>query len=169
MYKIELAKSSDAKEMLNYLKSVGSETDFLLFGNEGVDLTLEQEAQFLDSINQTTHSRMFIVKDAGKIVASAHIQGKTKIRTRHKAVIGISVLKDYWGQGIGSMLMQKLIDFAKDNKFIEILYLEVISTNTRAINLYKKFSFITYATDASSTKVGNQYFDNFLMRLDLYK
>lgn len=169
MYKIELAKASDAKEMLNYLKSVGSETDFLLFGNEGVDLTLEQEAQFLDSMNQTTHSRMYIAKDASKIVATAHIQGKTKIRTRHKAVIGISVLKDYWGQGIGSILMNKLIDFAKSNNHIEIIYLEVISTNTRAINLYKKFGFITYATDGSSTKVGNQYFDNLLMRLDLYK
>jgi RimJ/RimL family protein N-acetyltransferase len=169
MYTIELAKSSDAKAMLNYLKSVGSETDFLLFGDEGVDLTLEQEAEFLDGINKTSHSRMFVVKDNDKIVATAHIQGRTKTRTRHKAVIGISVLKEYWGKGIGSMLLKKLIEFAKDNAHIEILYLEVISTNNRAISLYKKFNFITYATDESSTKVGNIYFDNLLMRLDLNK
>lgn len=167
VYKIEVAQSNDAKHMIDYLKQVGSETDFLLFGAEGVSMSVQQESLFLEKMNATPSSRMFVVKVHEKIVANAHIQGHTKPRTKHKASIGISVLKDYWHQGIGSMLLQQLIDYAKTMGSIKTIYLEVISENIRAINLYKKFGFEVYGLDQNSTKVGSKYYDNYLMRLDI--
>ena len=37
------AEKSDAKEILSYLKKVGSETDFLSFGFEGVGSDVQNE------------------------------------------------------------------------------------------------------------------------------
>lgn len=67
-------------------------------------------------------------------------QVRPHIKYRHRAVMGISVLKDYWGCGLGSFLMQLAVDQAKVNGF-EQLELDVYSDNARAIHLYEKFGF----------------------------
>ena len=67
-------------------------------------------------------------------------QVRPHIKYRHRAVMGISVLKDYWGCGLGSFLMQMAVDQAKANGF-EHLELGVYSDNARAIHLYEKFGF----------------------------
>ena len=63
------------------------------------------------------------------------------IKFRHRAVMGISVRKEYWGCGLGSYLMQLAIDQPRINGF-EQLELGVCSDNTRAIHLYEKVGFV---------------------------
>ena len=67
-------------------------------------------------------------------------QVRPHIKYRHRAGMGISVLKDYWGCGLGSFLMQLAVDQTRANGF-EQLELGVFSDNTRAIHLYEKFGF----------------------------
>ena len=67
-------------------------------------------------------------------------QVRPHMKYRHRAGMGISVLKDYWGCGLGSYLMQLAIDQTRANGF-EQLELGVFSDNTRAIHLYEKFGF----------------------------
>ena len=67
-------------------------------------------------------------------------QVRPHIKYRHRAVMGISVRKEYWGCGLGSYLMQLAIDQTRTNGF-EQLELGVYSDNTRAIHLYEKVGF----------------------------
>ena len=67
-------------------------------------------------------------------------QVRPHIKYRHRAVMGISVRKEYWGCGLGSYLMQLAIDQTRTNGF-EQLELGVCSDNTRAIHLYEKVGF----------------------------
>ena len=166
-YVAQLASKDDAKEMLVYLKKVGSETDYLLFGQEGVPMTVEQEEAFLEKVNKTPYSRMFVVKDDHQIIGNCYIHANPRDRIKHKAEIAISVLKAYWGKGVGYLLMKSLLDYANQTSFIETLYLEVISENERAIKLYEKFGFKTYGINKTAIKINNQYFDWNLMRLDI--
>ena len=53
--------------------------------------------------------------------------------------LGICVLKEYWGKGIGSQMLGKIIEFAKENSF-EIIELQVRSDNAAAIHLYEKLN-----------------------------
>jgi len=164
--KIVLACKEDAIAMLDYLRQVGSESDFLLFGPEGVPMTIEQEAKFLSEVNTTPLARMLVVKDGEKIIANGYIHSGSRERSRHKAELAISVLKEYWGQGIGSRLMTAMIDFAKSTKVVETVYLEVASENVRAIRLYEKIGFVRYGICKKAAKVDGRYFDWDLMRLD---
>lgn len=61
----------------------------------------------------------------------------------HRAELSIAVRKRYWGQGIGSMLMKELIQYAKENG-IEIINLDVRKDNDHATRLYEKFGFMAY-------------------------
>lgn len=96
-YKILTPDREDAEEMFVFLHQVGSETDFLLFGEEGIPMSLEAERDFLENINKSEYSRMFIIKDEEKIIANGFIRANPRLRIKHKAEIAISVLKPYWG------------------------------------------------------------------------
>ena len=54
--------------------------------------------------------------------------------------IGIAVIKEEWGHGIGSLLLRILIRKAKSAGY-PFLQLKVIQDNTRALHLYLKSGF----------------------------
>lgn len=58
----------------------------------------------------------------------------------HQCEMGIVVSKDFRGQKIGELLMERIMDLAKHTFRIEILHLQVYGENP-AIRLYKKFGF----------------------------
>jgi ribosomal protein S18 acetylase RimI-like enzyme len=59
---------------------------------------------------------------------------------------GIAVRTDFRGQGIGSRLLDKLIDHARQNKY-ERVRLDVIDTNPRARKLYERYGFKAVKTE----------------------
>ena len=136
---IEKAKVSDAAELLQYLKQIGGETDNLTFGAEGLPGSVEDEEKYIESLQNSTSSVMFVAKCDGKIIGDAHFSSSERERIKHRGEIGISVVREYWGCGVGSRLMEKLIDFAKNTAGCEIIHLQVRSDNERAIGLYKKY------------------------------
>jgi len=65
--------------------------------------------------------------------------------TRRGHVISIAVLPEYQRKGVGQALMQEAMSRMRTYKAKEC-YLEVRSSNTSAINLYKKLGFETSRT-----------------------
>ena len=65
----------------------------------------------------------------------------TRARLRHRASLGLVVLKDWWGQGIGRQLMAHAIAWAQEQGF-EQLELDVIAGNDRAQSLYRSLGFV---------------------------
>ena len=90
-------------------------------------------------------------------------QVRPHIKYRHRAGMGISVLKEAWGCGLGSFLMQLAVDQAKTNGF-EQLELGVYSDNARAIHLYEKFGFERCGTTPHAFKLKDgTYRDEIMM------
>lgn len=77
-----------------------------------------------------------------------------------------SVLKAEWNSGVGLMLMDNLIKYAKNNG-IEIINLEVRSDNAAAIHLYEKYGFKKTWTIPAFFKIDGEYVDFNIMSLDL--
>jgi putative acetyltransferase len=72
-------------------------------------------------------------------MAGLHINRSPRIR--HSAMIGVMVHPGFQRRGIGKRLIECLIDTADNWVQVKRIELEVISDNTPAINLYKKFGF----------------------------
>ena len=126
---------------------------------------MEQEQRFLENVHSDPGSIHLIALKDGKIIADGSLSGFPR-RMSHRADLGISVVKEEWNHGIGSMLMERLIDFAKDSG-IELINLEVRADNAAAIHLYQKYGFRSIGTSPAFFKIGDQYFDFVLMVLDL--
>lgn len=165
---IRKALPSDAEKILEYCKLVGSESDNLTFGAEGItSMTVEKESAYLGSILNSDSQLYLVAEDSGEIVGTAVFSAFAKPRLAHRGEISISVRKNMWGQHIGSQFMERIIDFARSNKKIEIISLEVRSDNRRAISLYKKFGFETVGTFDGFMKINGEDISCDIMRLHL--
>ena len=92
-----------------------------------------------DSIAEKT---IFLVAEVeGKIVGFTRCEGSKLSRFRHKAEFGICISKDYWGYGIGKVLLENVLMWA-DTEGIEKISLTVVESNSKAIELYKRYGFV---------------------------
>lgn len=62
-------------------------------------------------------------------------------RRKHAAGIGMAVHEEWQGKGIGTALMQAMVDLADKWMNLTRLELEVYTDNEPALRLYKKFGF----------------------------
>lgn len=67
------------------------------------------------------------------------------LRNKHRVSMGIALQQKYSGNGIGTKMVETLLSVAKE-KGIEQMELEVVTTNERAIGLYKKMGFEIFGT-----------------------
>lgn len=165
---VERAHPEDAAELLEFTKTIGAQTDNLTYGAEGIRASVEQEADFLKGLYDSQKEIFLIAKADGKIVGTANFAASQKPRLSHRGEIGISVEKSMWGQGIATMLMQRLIDFAKNQAKVELISLEVRSDNAAAIHLYEKFGFQKYGTFPGFLKINGKWIDADCMVLSLH-
>ncbi len=158
----------DAADMIAYAKVVGAETDFLLMDENGIEgLTLEGEEDWIRGTLAAPNTKMFLGFIGSELVLLCDVRAAARKRISHVGGIAISVKRDYWRLGVGSIAMQAMIDFAKSTGVLRTLSLEVREGNDRAIALYKRFGFAEVGRHKARINVSGTYYDEILMDLDL--
>jgi len=84
-------------------------------------------------------------------------------RRRHVGEIGMMVRDDWQGKGIGTALMQAVVDLADKWLNLSRLELDVFFDNEPAIKLYKKFGFQVEGTRIGFGFRDGQYVDTLMM------
>ena len=164
---IRRATKSDAKALVDYLNTIGAESDFLTFGKEGLGITVEAEEAFIES-NISKDNTLFLVAEIeDQIIGNLNFSGGIRARTRHAGEFGVSVLKEYWGQGLGGELITYLIDWAKSSPVITKINLQVRTDHHRGIKLYKKFGFAEEGYKRKEILIEGQYYDMLLLGLSI--
>ncbi len=132
----------DIQGMLDYLYISAGETEFILrYPEECGKYTAEGEKALFDRINASENEAMLVCLVEGKVAGNCQIALKTSIKTRHRAVVAIALLKEYWNQGIGTRMFQEMIRIAEESQNILQMELEFVEGNTRARALYEKMGF----------------------------
>ena len=137
-------EESDGSAVFEVFNRTHEETDFLLSYPDENSLDPEQEAQYLKEKTASTDEAELIAVVDGRIAGTAGIEsvGK-KDKVKHRAEFGISVLKEYWGLGLGRALTEACIQCAKDAGY-EQLELNVVAENDRAMSLYRSLGFTEF-------------------------
>ena len=160
---------ADAPEMVEYLKIVGGETDFLLCDENGIDgLTVGGEEEWIRTTLSAPNTKMFVGTVEGEIVLVCDVRGcNSRKRIAHNAVVAISIKRAFWHLGIGSIAMRSMIDYAKSTGELRTLSLEVRDGNERAIELYKRFGFREIGRHKGRINIRGTYYDEILMDLEV--
>ncbi len=136
--------SEDGSAVYDIFTKTHGETDFLLSYPEENSFTVEEESKFLEKMANSENEIEIVALVDGVMAGTAGIEsvGK-KIKVKHRADFGISVLKEFWGLGIGSALTKACIKCAKEAGYTQ-LELNVVSDNDRAIKLYEQAGFVEF-------------------------
>jgi putative acetyltransferase len=103
-------------------------------------------------------------KSKQRIIGSATLKFYPQEALKHKAELGIAVHDDYQNMGIGTALLNHLIDVARMKKLSKV-WLQVSTTNDRAINMYKKAGFKIEGKLCKESCINGKYRDEYRMAL----
>lgn len=155
---IEKASTKDVESFCKVVETVAKEGKFSP-ATEGY--TLENTLNFIQNCIDKNYPQYYAFEDGG-IVAWCNIIPKQVIGMNHVGTLGLGMLADYKGNGIGSELMRKTIEHAKKINNIERVELEVNETNRYAIELFKRMGFSIEGKRPKSRK-RNGVYDNIIL------
>ncbi|MBU5425583.1 GNAT family N-acetyltransferase [Tissierella pigra] len=164
---IRTAKKEDALNLIRYVNKIGGESDFLTFGDNEFNITIEKEEAILESHIGVENKIYLIAEIENEIAGSLNYSGRARQRTKHTGEFGISVAKRYWGLGIGKELIKYMIDWAEKGNVVRKINLRVREDNETAINLYTKLGFKKEGIISREFYIDGKYYSSIFMGLEI--
>lgn len=154
--KIRDIKIEDYKEISKIRKMPGVMENILSNKDEEDELIKEK------IINRGNNQYWYVAEEDGKVLGLGILMNHGNLRKKHVGVITLMVNSDYQNKGVGSLLMDKLINLSESLNIIR-LELCVFRDNYKAINLYKKFGFKEEGIKIKSALKNGEYADEIIM------
>ncbi len=160
-------KWEDLDGLTDYINEISQEDTFIIFSGETI--TKEEETKYLANLlaGMESGNLLNILAVVGDTIAGSSDVERDVVsreRRKHVASFGISLKKDFRGEGIGEELMKTVIEETKKTmKNIRILTLDAYGMNTTAINLYKKIGFKELGTLPKGVLYKGEYIDDIKM------
>ena len=160
--------AADGRVVYEVFNAAHAETDYLLSYPDENNFDPDQEAQFLQEKTNSSDEIEIIAIIDGKVAGTAGIEAVgRKYKLRHRAELGISVLKEYWGLGLGKALTKACIQCAKEAGYTQV-ELNVVAENEAAISLYQSLGFEEFGRNPRGFRTrSGKWQELVLMRLEL--
>jgi RimJ/RimL family protein N-acetyltransferase len=165
---IREATLQDASELMQSIRKYIGESEYQVMEQDEFGHLMSKGREWINAFIEEDNSLLLVAEIKGRIVGNVDITGGSRNRLRHNGLIGIGLLKQYQSQGLGSILLQAGIDWAKENPYLERLWMQIVDGNKEAIGLYKKLGFVEEGRQKNFIKTGEGiYADNILMALNI--
>ena len=103
--------------------------------------------QVIERVKEPNRYRHRLVADSnGRVIGIITLTHYQRPRMHHAGTIGMMVHPDYWHQGIGTQLMEAILNIADNWLNLKRVELEVNTDNPAAIRLYEKCGFVIEGT-----------------------
>lgn len=163
---IREAKAEDARAIVTAEKEIAQTPGY--FCSQPDELSEENVIKTITTLSQTGKGVYLVAEQDGVIVGHAFLEPLQLKSICHVAQLTIGVHKGWQERGIGTALMQKIIEWARQSQTIEKIELNVRAKNDRAVALYKKMGFVEEGRLKNRIKIkDNHYTDDLLMALNV--
>jgi len=155
-------KTDDAKNLLDLIKEVESNADFMLMEDGERQTTPELQKKQFERFEKQDNSTVLVAEDKDKLIGYIIAVGGTVKRTQHTAELVIGILSEYRGKGIGSKLFNNITNWAEKHN-LSRLELTVVKDNLAGVKLYKKHGFEIEGTKKKSLIINDIAYDEYYM------
>ncbi|MDD3194003.1 MAG: GNAT family N-acetyltransferase [Oscillospiraceae bacterium] len=127
---------------------------------------LDKAEQFLANLDGNTFQFVAVLPEEDgreQVIGSAGLTVKANPRTRHVGAVGIMVHRDWQGRGVGTQLMETVLDMADNWLMLVRVELTAFVDNAPAIRLYEKMGFVIEGRSRAAAIRQGKYEDEYLM------
>jgi len=164
---IRQAELSDAENLLNCIKTYIPTSNYIPKLESEIKLTVEQEKEWINSFLINDNSLLLVAEYEGEIIGNIDLTGNRRKIMEHTAIIGMGMLHEWQNIGLGTALLSAIIEWAKNNPILELIWLQVYTENESGLNLYRKIGFVENGIIKNFFKKDNKYFHNLTMTLSV--
>lgn len=170
---LRYAERRDAARYLEHMARLVRETPWMLQGPEDPVLDIADEQDVLEELARRDNCLCVVAGRPGPppgrqpILGSVTLLGGRGRRTRHVAELAMGVQRDAWGVGIGSLLMEAALTWARESPILTRVGLQVFSDNLVAKDLYLSRGFVVEGVMEGHAKWNGRYGDLIGMGLEV--
>ncbi|MCM3272237.1 GNAT family N-acetyltransferase [Paenibacillus elgii] len=139
-YTIRSAIENDAKQLSEVRLQIDGETENMDRERGEAYIDPAGFEQIIKTDTKQPRNLFLVAAVQDRIVGFSRCEGVYLKRFSHKVEFGVCVLQEFWGYGIGKNLLKESITWADANG-IKKMTLNVLETNDKAVELYKKLGF----------------------------
>ena len=161
---IREAEVEDATELIALLDQIGHESSFTSLDENGIAMSESEMQRFINKQAQSDNQITLLAYLNEELAGVINITADQRPRVRHIGDIFLGIKKAYWGNGLGSILMEEAIEWVQSSGSIRRLQLTVQKRNTAAVHLYEKMGFIIEGLQERGAYIeGGEFLDVYLM------
>ena len=161
---IREAEIHDASAVINLLDQIGQESTFTSLDENGISMSESEMGLFINQQAQSDNQITLLAFLNDDLVGIINITADQRPRVRHIGDVFLGIKKVFWGCGLGSILMEEAIEWAKSSGNIRRLQLTVQKRNTAAVHLYEKMGFSIEGLQERGARIeGGEFLDVYLM------
>lgn len=138
---IRHAVELDAASLIALQLALCSSTENYITLPSEVDRDIARRKAYIKRLVRQSNCLLLVAEYKGEIIGKLNLDGIDKQKIRHTADFGIGILPRFQGNGIGSALIDFMLQWAQRNSELNKISLRVFSTNPNAIKLYAEQGF----------------------------
>jgi putative acetyltransferase len=161
--RVRPAEPRDAEALVALAEAVGREEGRWILATDAWRPVAE-ERRYLKAVRGHPDAAVLVAEDEGRVVARLSLSRDPHPASRHVADLGLMVAAEHRRQGIGRMLLEAAIEWAR-RAGVRKLELHVFPWNEPAIRLYESVGFEREGYRKAHFRRGDEYVDAILMAL----
>jgi RimJ/RimL family protein N-acetyltransferase len=126
--------------------------------------TEAEEREWIRGMRENPSELLLVAIHEGRIVGNIDFHIGKRKRTCHAGEFGMGILPAWRSRGLGTVLLEELLRWAEANPGVEKVNLRALSSNARALGLYRKLGFFEEGRRAREiNNLDGSYDDDVLM------
>lgn len=146
------AEPADAVAFIDFMNQVASETDYLVMDESGFRFSPEEMERIFEAGIENPGELCLLAKVGSEVIGAISVKSSKQFRISHIGNIFIAIKKDYWGHGLGTILLDEVIEWAQEIDLLKRLELTVQVRNQAAVHLYQKMGFMIEGTQVRGAR-----------------
>ncbi len=160
---IRQASIQDAKALLNLKREYIADTSTIPLTLEEYPNDVSNEEKIITKYIDHPNSLLLVATHHNDLIGNIDLTGNKLEKMAHTGMIGMGIKREWRNQGLGKCLLTSVIDWAKKNATIEMIWLDVYASNEYGYNLYKNTGFKVSGIIPDFFKDENGYQDKIQM------
>jgi len=161
--KVRIAGLDDSQKLLDLKRSYIKNTKTIPMKLDEYPNDLKNELSLIAEYINSQNSILLVAEFNSELIGNIDLTGSKRSKMFHTAMIGMGIKEKWRNQGLGRILIESVIEWAKENSEIELIWLDVYASNELGYNLYKNTGFKVSGIIKGFFKEGTEYKDKIQM------